>query len=63
MKKVILVFAIIGVIILSAVIGWLLIKYAIGVAAFLVFALGCVVGFGAARLFPLKPKKDITNNQ
>jgi hypothetical protein len=41
---------------MASFIGWLVFKYAIGLVAFLIFAMGGIVGFGIARLFPTKNK-------
>lgn len=54
MKKIVTIFAIIGIIIVASFIGWLVFKYAIGLVAFLIFAMGGLVGYGIARLFPKK---------
>jgi len=61
MKKVLNIFAIIGMLIIASFIGWLVFKFAIGMVAFLIFACGGVCGFGIARLFPKKPKLSNQN--
>ncbi len=55
-NKVLRIIGIIGAIILFSIVGWYIFKFAIGILFFLVFACGCVVGFGIARLFPSKKK-------
>jgi len=61
MKKIVTIFAIIGIIIVASFIGWLVFKYAIGLVAFFIFAMGGLVGYGIARLFPPKSKTNQIN--
>ena len=61
MNKILTVLAVIVIIVMASTIGWLVFKYAIGMVAFFIFAMGGVCGFGLARLFPNKSKFNQSN--
>jgi len=53
---------IVAIIIVAGIVGWIIFKLAIGLVAFLMFAMGGVVGFYFCRLISPSSKNNFKSN-